>query len=223
MKVYHFWFEAASERARLALSFKSVSYELIVPDYDDDETFFDLGVARLAPVVRWDDGGVHAGGGGLLTEIDRRYPTPSLFAPLTAEQWQSLCDWRTAADPILERLYAPIRPAYRGIGDSGTHLASYKASVQARFGTSLEDLANDRYAVYAQLDSLTRLKELGAYVAKHGFYAGTLSAADILLTADLFPLQLLDGVTLPIGLMYYFERVQESCRVNLRDGLIADS
>ena len=221
MKFYHFWFEAVSERVRLALSFKSVAYELIVPDYDDDETFFELGVARVAPVICWDDGRVDAGPADLLPEIERRFSTPSLFAPLAPEQWRSLCEWRESADSILERLYAPLRPAYLGIGEREAHLASYKASVQARFGTSLEDLANDRYAVYGQLDSLTRLKELGAYVAKHRFYAGDLSAADILLTADLFPLQLLDGVALPIDLMYYFERVQESCRVNLRDGLIA--
>jgi len=221
MRFYHFWFEAASERVRLALSFKSAVYQLIVPDYDDDETFFNLGVARVAPVVCWDDGSIAVGPGDLLQEIDRKIPTPSLFAPLAPEQWQFLCDWRARADKILDRLYAPIRPAYLGIGDSDAHLASYKASVQARFGASLEDLANDRYAVFAQLDSLTHMKELGAYVAHHRFYAGNLSAADILLTADLFPLQLLDGVTLPIDLMYYFERVQESCRVNLRDGLIA--
>ncbi len=220
MRLYHFWFEAASERARLALSFKSLPYELVVPDYDDDETFFELGVARSVPVVSWDDGHLDVGAAGLLEEIDRRYPAPSLFAPLAIEQWRSLGDWRAAVDNILERLYAPIRPAYVGIGDDEAHLASYKASVQARFGASLEDLANDRYAVYGQLESLTRLKDLGAYIAKHRFYAREFSAADVLLTADLFPLQLLDGVTLPIDLMYYFERVQETCRVNLRDGLI---
>lgn len=221
MKLYHFWFEAVSERARLALSFKSLPYELVVPDYDDDETFFELGVARSVPVVSWDDGRLDVGAAGLLEEIDRRYPAPSLFAPLAPEQWRALGDWRAAVDNILERLYAPIRPAYVGIGDKDGHLASYKASVQARFGASLEDLANDRYAVYGQLESLTHLKDLGAYIAKHRFYAGEFSAADVLLAADLFPLQLLDGVTLPIDLMYYFERVQEACRVNLRDGLIA--
>jgi len=221
MKLYHFWFEAASERIRLALSFKSVTYQLIVPDYDDDETFFDLGVARSVPVVCWDDGHIDAGRADLLQEIDRRVPALSLFAPLAAGQWEFLCDWRTSADEILARLHAPVRPAYLGIGDNDAHLASYKATVQTRFGASLESLANDRYAAYAQLDSLTHLKALGAYVARHRFYAGDLSAADILLTADLFPLQLLDGVTLPIDLMYYFERVQESCHVNLRDGLIA--
>lgn len=221
MKLYHFWFEAPSERVRLALSFKSLPFELVVPDYDDDETFFELGVARSVPVICWDDGGFDVGGATILEEIDRRYPAPSLFAPLAPEQWQALGDWRAAVDSLLERLYAPIRPAYFGIGDNEAHLASYKASVQARFGTSLEDLANDRYAVYGQLESLTHLKELGAFVAKHRFYAGEFSAADVLLTADLFPLQLLDGVTLPVDLMYYFERVQDACGVNLRDGLIA--
>lgn len=221
MRLYHFWFEPPSERIRLALSVKRVAYDLIVPDPDDDETFFELGVARQAPVLQWDDGLVQTETEGILQEIDRRFPERSLFAPLAVGQWQSLWEWRAAADHLLERLYAPIRPAYLGIGDSDAHLASYKASVQARFHVSLEDLANDRYGIYGQLDELTHLKPLASYVAQHGFYAGSFSVADLILTADLFPLQLLDGVTLPIDLMYYFERVQEACDVDLRAGLIA--
>jgi glutaredoxin 2 len=221
VKFYHFWFEPASDRVRLALSLKKSPYELIIPDPEEDEVFFDLGVARQAPILQWDDGVVQTDSEAILHELDRQYPQPSLFAPLATAQWQSLQAWRVAADRLLERLYAPIRPAYQGIGDNEAHLAAYKASVRARFGTSLEDLANDRYGIYGQLEGLTHLKDLGAYLTHHRFYAGSVSAADVLLCADLFPLQLLDGVTLPIDLMYYFERVQETCGVSLRAGLIA--
>lgn len=221
MKFYHFWFEPRSERLRLALGFKALAYDLVVPPYDDDETFFELGIARTTPVIRWDDGQVDVGADGLLVELERRYPTPSLYAHLAPDVWQALCEWRRTADHLLERLYAPIRPAYFGIGDNEGHLASYKASVFAQFHVSLEDLANDRYGVYAQLDALTHLKDLASFLAQQRFYAGTLSVADMVLTADLFPLQLLDGVTLPIDLMYYFERVQEACGIDLRAGLVA--
>ena len=220
MRLYHFWFEPASERARLALGAKGIPYELIVPDYDDDETFFEMGLARGVPVLRWDDGGIQADPWAALRDIDQHGSGPTLFAPLEVDQWRALQAWREKADRLLERLYAPVRPAYRGLGDNAAHLASYKASTAARFGVSLEELANDRYGTYAQLDALTQFKGLGAFLAQHRFYARTFSAGDIVLTADLFALQLLDGITLPIDIMYYFERVQGICGVDLRDGLI---
>lgn len=220
MKLYHFWFCPASDRARLALGFKKASYDLVVPDYDDDETFFELGCGRTTPILRWDDHSIDADRAAIFARIDAYYPEPSLLGPLEDTQWRALWDWRVRVDLVLERLYAPIRPAYRGIGDNDNHLASYKASIQARFAMTVEELANDRYAAFAQLDSMTRLKELASYLAAHTFYGRTISAADLLLTADLFPLQILDGVTLPIDLMYYFERVQKYCEVDLRQGLI---
>lgn len=221
MRLIHFWSEPASERLRLALQFKGLDYELVVPDYDDDEIFFNLGVARSAPVIQWPDRTVDTGSLPALAALEARYPQPSLWAPLATDQWQALLDWRLRVNTLLERLYAPIRPAYRDIGDSDSHIASYKAFVAARFHMPLEALANDRYDAFGQLDSLTHFGKLGHFVNEHRFYAGSLSVADILLTADLFPLQILDGVTLPIHLMYYFERVQASCGIDLRAGLIA--
>ncbi len=220
MRLYHFWFEPASERLRLALGAKGIDYELIVPDYDDDETFFEMGLARQAPIVQWDDGRVQADSWTALRDLDQRGAGTPLFASLQEEQWRALRGWREKAGGLLDRLYTPVRPAYRGLGDNAAHLASYKASTAARFGASLEELANDRYGTYAQLDALTQFKDLGAFLAQHRFYARTFSAADIVLTADLFALQLLDGITLPIDIMYYFERVQGVCGVDLRDGLI---
>ena len=221
MRFYHFWFEPVSERVRLALGAKRIEHERLIPDYDDDETFFELGVARQAPVLLWDDGRVETDSQQILRALDSYRPDPALFGPLQDAQWQALQGWRLQAADLLERLYAPVRPAYQGLGDHAAHLASYKASIMARFGASVEELANDRYGTYAQLDALTQFKDLGAFLAQHRFYAGTFSAADVLLTADLFSLQLLDGITLPIDIMYYFERVQGVCGVDLRDGLIS--
>ncbi len=220
MRFYHFWFEPASERVRLALAAKKLDHELIVPNPDDDETFFEMGVARQAPVLQWDDGRIQVDSWAILRDLDQQTAESPLFAPLDEEQWRALQGWRAKADGLLERLYAPVRPAYRGLGDDAAHLASYKASVSARFGASLEELANDRYGTYAQLDALTQFKDLGAFLAQHRFYARTFSAADVVLAADLFALQLLDGITLPIDIMYYFERVQDVCGADLRAGLI---
>ncbi len=220
MRLVHLWFSPASDRLRLALGYKRIDHDLIIPGYDEDELFFELGVGRTAPVLQWDDGSVGTDSVALLGELDRHHPQPGLLQPLSAGQWQAALDWRSRAAPVLERLYAPVGLAYRGIGDDEARRAAYKASVHARLGMSVEELANDRYAGFTQLDRMTHFKELGRFMAVHGFYAKVLSAADILVTADLFPLQILDGVTLPIDLMYYFERVQEACGVDLRAGLL---
>ncbi len=91
-----------------------------------------------------------------------------------------------------------------------------------RYGLSLEALANDRYAGYQQLERLSRLTELARHLSRNRFYSGAISIADLLLTADLFPLQLHDGLSLPVDLMYYLERVQETCGLDLRQGLVTD-
>ncbi|MHB1532786.1 hypothetical protein [Acidithiobacillus sp.] len=54
---------------------------------------------------------------------------------------------------------------------------------------------------------------------RKGFYGTTLSLVDIVLTADLHLLRLLDGVTIPLDLLYYFQRVATVCGVSLEDGM----
>ncbi len=85
---------------------------------------------------------------------------------------------------------------------------------------SLEALANDRYEGYEQLEHLSRLPELAHYLDRHRFYMGTVSVADMVLAADLYPLQLLDGISLPVDLMYYLQRVDEACGTRLSEGLV---
>jgi glutaredoxin 2 len=50
---------------------------------------------------------------------------------------------------------------------------------------------------------------------------GEPSIADALLAADLYPLQILDGISLPIDLMYYLRRVEETCATSLDAGLLS--
>lgn len=221
--LYHFWSSPESQRVRLALEYKGIDYQDTPLAYHDDETFFDLGIGRTVPVLLFDDGTRLTDSIRILKGIDDLFPdTPPLVAgKIDAEAWKALLEWREHVDAILQRLYAPALPAYRGIGDEPEALTAYKAEVQRRFGMSVEELANDRYDGYGQLDRVTRLDSLARHLAERRFYMGEPSIADMLLAADLYPVQILDGISLPINLMYYLSRVEEICGTSLRDGLLA--
>lgn len=219
--LYHFWSAPEARRVWLALACKQVPFADRALAYDDDETFFELGVARAVPLLVLDDGTRLCDPWDILARVDTLFPQgPALRqGRIDDDAWQALRAWREQAEPILARLYAPLRPAYQDIAASAATLAAYKAETAHRFGLSVEALANDRYAGYAQFASLTRLPELARHLGRRQFYSGTLSIADLVLAADLHPLQLLDGVSLPIDLMYYFKRVERACGTNLDAGL----
>ncbi|OBS08055.1 glutathione S-transferase [Acidihalobacter prosperus] len=221
--LYHFWSSPESQRVRLALGYKGVDYADQALAYDDDETFFELGVARQVPLLRLDDGRLLTDSTDILWRIDEFFPDgPTLVSGrIDAAAWTALLEWRVRVHHVLERLYAPIRPAYRDIGGDPAILAAYKAEVEARFGMSLEALANDRYDGYAQLRQLSRLDELARHLAQRRFYMGEISIADLLLAADLYPIQIHDGIALPIDLMYYLQRVGETCATPLSEGQLA--
>lgn len=221
--LYYFCSSPESARVRLALNYKQVRYEARPLAFDDDETFFELGIARQAPVLQLDDGSLLTDSLAILEGLDARFPdTLPIFDGIVDEgAWAALLAWRKSVDTILQRLQAPALPGYADIGGSEDSLAAYKSLVQSRFGMTVEELSNDRYAAFAQLDGLTNLKALATHLAQNRYYLGVPSAADMLIAADLFPLQVLDGVTMPIDLMYYLQRVEETCRTNLREGLLA--
>lgn len=221
--LYHFWSDPASQRIRLALHYKQAAFEERALDYDDDETFFELGLARRVPVLITDDGRTLTDALDILRHIDDYVPEgpPLVHGCIDEPAWRAVLDWRGKAEQILERLYAPVRPAYRGIGDDEARLKAYKAEVRQRFGMSLEALANDRYDGFAQLSKLTQLNALARHLAKNRYYMGHISIADMLLCADLHPIQVLDGISLPIDLMYYLKRVAETCHASLEEGLLA--
>lgn len=205
------------------MGYKKIDYEDRPLSYGDDETFFELGIARTVPILQLDDGRLLTDSNAILLNIDQIFPdTPSLVGQqLNLEAWDALLNWRQHVHHILERLYAPVRPAYQDIGDDPVVLAAYKAEIMAQFGMSLEALANDRYDGYSQLKRLSRLDDLARHLAQRRFYVGEISSADLLLAADLYPIQLHDGVSLPVDLMYYLKRVSEACSTPLSMGLIA--
>jgi len=221
--LYHFWSSPQAQRVRLALNYKQVDYADHPLAYDDDETFFELGIARTVPALQLDDGRILTDSVDILWRIDELFPdTPPLVTGrIDAPAWQALLGWREKVEHVIERLYAPMRPGYRGIGDDAQTLAAYKAEVQDRWHMSVEELANDRYDGYGQLDRMSQLRALSRHLAKNRFYMGQISIADMLLCADLYPVQVLDGISLPIDLMYYLSRVGEACHVSLEDGLLA--
>jgi glutaredoxin 2 len=221
--LYHFWSSPEAQRVRLALGYKRVPFEDRPLAYHDNETFFELGIARQVPVLRLDDGRLLTDSAAILRELDDHFPVNPVYRDILEDSaWQALLDWRDRIDPLLARLHASALFAFRDIGADEETRAAYKNEVRQRFGASVEELSNDRYAAWRQLERLADLKGLARRLARDRFYAGRPSAADMLLAADLFPLQLLDGVSLPIDLLYYMQRVEESCGVSPRQGLIAD-
>lgn len=220
IRLYHCWSSPESQRLRLALAYKALSWEDHPLDYHDDATFFDLGLARTVPLLVMPGSQFLTDSTDILWRSDALFPgTPPLIANRIDEgAWKALLDWRQRADHLLQRLYAPVRIAYRDL--NGDARPAYARAVTARYGMSLEALASDRYDGYRQFEKLSRLPELARHLARDRFYTGSMSVADVLLAADLFPLQLHDGVTLPIDLMYYLERVEDSCGISLREGLL---
>lgn len=223
VELYHFWSWPESQRVRLALGYKNVVHEEHALDYGDDETFFELGVARSVPVLRLNDGRLLTDSLAILHDIDALFPegSPLVEDRIDEAAWQALLGWRANVSHVLDRLYAPGRPAFVDIGSNATTLAAYKADVQNQFGMSLEALANDRYDGFSQFQRMSRIDELARHLAKQRFYMGKPSIADLFLAADLFPLQILDGLSLPIDIMYYLQRVGEHCNIDLEEGLIA--
>ena len=217
--LFHFWSAMPAQRIRLALAYKGVAHDAIALHRDDDETFFNLGIARSELALRLPDGSVHTDSLALLPQLDGWLGG----TPIAVDDasWAALLTWRSRVDAVLARLHAPVAPAFADIGaDAGT-LAAYKADTQHRYGMSVEALSNDRYDGYQQFAVLSQLPELGRHLSQQRFYlGGTLSACDLVLACDLFPLQLLDGVTLPMDLLYYIERVEKTCGASLRAGLI---
>ena len=211
-----------AQRIRLALSYKGVAHECVALEQDDDVTFLELGIARQPLVLQLEDGSLHTESLAILENVDSWIDGKALFEGiLDLAAWKALLDWRASVEHVLARLYAPVLPAFQDIGAKESTLAAYKEAVKQRFGMSVEALSNDRYDGFQQLSRLSRLPELTKHLGKHKFYAGgQLSVADILIACDLFPLQLLDGVTIPMDLMYYIQRVEHTCGASLRDGLI---
>lgn len=218
-RLFHRWSAAEGMMLRMVLGAKGIAYESMACGLLDQESAFDLGYADL-PILLWPNGQHQQGRIKDLEAMDQEYPQPFLLqGRIAPAEWQAFLTWRDNLTPLRERLIAPVLPAYAEIGGDAAATTFFRGECQRRFATSIESLANDRYDAYAQLERRGHLRELARRLAQQGFYGATLSLVDIVLTADLHLLRLLDGVTIPLDLLYYFQRVATACGVSLEDGM----
>lgn len=220
--LYHAWSSMDAQSVRLALRYKGVAHEAIPLDDEHDSLFFELGVAIAPLLLRLDDERVCTDSTVALERLDAWVGGPPLFEGLVKPHaWNLLQAWLERSGPLLARLSAAALPAFADVGASAERLARAAAEVERRFGMSIEALASDRYEGYRQLERVADLRGLADHLARHRYFtADTLTAADLILACRLFPLQLLDGVTLPIDLLYYIDRVEKACGASPREGLL---
>jgi glutathione S-transferase len=220
--LYHAWSSMEAQSVRLALRYKAAPHETVALGDEHDGLFFELGRAIGPFLLMLDDQQVCTDPLAALEGLDAWIGGPPLFAGLVKpEAWNLLQAWLARSEPLLARLTAAVLPAFADVGGSTGQLARAAAEVERRFGMSLEALANDRYEGYRQLERVADLRGLARHLARHRYFtAGTLTAADLVLACRLFPLQLLDGVTLPIDLLYYIDRVERVCGASPREGLL---
>ena len=217
--LYHRWSSTEGQMLRMALGAKGIPWKDHPCRLRDQETAFDLGFADL-PVLVHADGWAQPGRLADLAALDARYPdTRPLHTPIPETEWEAFLSWREGLSALRDRLVAPVLPAYAEICGEPEDMEYYRRECARRFQQSIESLANDRYGAYQQLEGRGRLRALAKRLAKRRFYTGDLSLIDIILTADFHLLRLLDGVTLPLDLQYYFQRVAEVCGFSLNSGM----
>ena len=212
--------DAAGLRLRLLCAWRGLNLRLEPRPLRDLETAFDLGFADL-PVLVDGDGRRWTGAVESLPELDAQLGRTPANPALMAE-WPAFVAWRAELEPLRQRLLAPILPLYPEISADPEDFAWYRQECERRFGQGPEALANDRYGAYQQLERRGRLRQLARILAQKKFYLEEMSLVDIVLTADFHALRFLDGVTVPIDLLYYFQRVAGQCGLSLDSGLEAD-
>lgn len=212
--LYHYPFCPPAHRVRLALGYKGLDPELIAPAYTDAETPVNLAGRKQLPVYVDDDGTVVADSAAILQHLEARHPDPPLFrGVLSEEDWQGVGQRFKELAPLLDRLVGPALLAFPGLGDDPEAAAYYRRQLEARTGAQVEELVNARYADFLDLQERAELRELAGMLASSRFLTGELSAADLLITSELGPLRLSDGIHPPLDLLYYFERVEAACGV----------
>lgn len=226
-RLLYFAHDTQAAMLRLAYGLKRAMLDAQPVGWLDDAVFFDLGVARRSPLLvvdgrPLDERPEHAPL-AWLRAIDVHLPDgPALSTPLDDGAWDAVLAWRSGLRHLHARLIAPVAPAMRGIGDDPDAVQAYKRDVEHRFGQTLEELANDRYGAWQQFMARGHLRPLARHLAAERFYfGGRPSIADCVIAADLHPLQLHDGVHLPIDLLYYLRRVEDAAGVRLADDWLA--
>jgi len=217
--LYHYPFCPPAQRVRLALGAKGVEADLVALPYTDLETPIELAGRKQLPIYVTDAGEVLQDSEAILEHLEAVAPEPPLLAGAIAPaDYQALKEWVAQFDSLMDRLRAPVQLGYAGLGDDPDAAAYFRRQVESRHGAQLEELVNARYADYKDFEARAGLRRFARALVKSRFFSGQLSAADLHLTTEWGPLRWVDGVSPPLDLLYYFERVEEACGVKLASG-----
>ncbi|KPV41010.1 hypothetical protein AN478_03480 [Thiohalorhabdus denitrificans] len=217
--LYHYPFCPPAQRVRLALGLKEIPAEQVALAYTDLETPIELAGKKQVPIFVTDAGEVLLESEAILGRLDRDAPEPPLFeGAIDPDDYASLKRWMEGFEPLVDRLRGPVQLGYAGLGDDEEAAAYFRRQVESRHGAQLEELVNARYADYRQFEAEAELKRFANLLAKSRFFSGRLSAADLLIVSEWGFLRWVDGVSPPLDLLYYFERVEEACGVKLASG-----
>ncbi|HKJ88645.1 MAG TPA: glutathione S-transferase N-terminal domain-containing protein [Gammaproteobacteria bacterium] len=217
--LYHYPFCPPAQRVRLALGLKEVAAEQVALPYTDLETPIELAGRKQVPIYVTDDGEVLLESEAILCRIDREVPEPPLFeGAIEPDDYEALKGWMGGLETLVDRLRGPTQLGYSGLGDDEEAAEYFRRQVEHRNGAQMEELVNARYADYRELEAGAGLKRFGNLLAKSRFFSGRLSAADLYIVSEWGFLRWVDGVSPPLDLLYYFERVEEACGVKLASG-----
>lgn len=168
--LYHRWSSMAAQQVRLALSYKAISFSAQPLPQADDAIWFDLGLARADMALLLPEQPIQTDALSILPQLDDHAGGAPIYNSLIDDAaWQALSGWRAANKNVLERLYAPVLPAFSDIGANESDLASYKTKIAHDYGMSVEALSNDRYDGFNQFAAQAQLPQLALYLAKNNF------------------------------------------------------
>lgn len=217
--LYHYPFCPPAQRVRLALGAKDREVEQVALPYTDLETPVELAGRKQVPIYVTDDGEVLLESESILRRIESEALEPPLYeGAVDPEDYEALKAWMGELADVVDRLRAPTQLGYAGLGDDADAAEYFRRQVEARTGTQIEELVNARYADYRDFEARAGLKRFANVLAKSRFFSGQLSVADLYIVSEWGFLRWVDGVSPPLDLLYYFERVEDACGVKLASG-----
>ncbi|MFA9459704.1 glutathione S-transferase N-terminal domain-containing protein [Thiohalorhabdus methylotrophus] len=217
--LYHYPFCPPAQRVRLALGAKGVEAEQIALPYTDLETPIELAGKKQLPVYVSDSGEALLESETILRRLEEERPEPPLFEDAVGPaDYEALKRWMGELEVLVDRLRGPTQLGYSGLGDDEEAAEYFRRQVEHRHGARLEELVNARYADYRQFEAAAELRRFANVLAKSRFFSGRLSVADLHIVSEWGFLRWVDGVSPPLDLLYYFERVEDACGVKLASG-----
>ena len=217
--VYHYPFCPPAQRVRLALGAKGRKDEQVALAYTDLETPIELAGRKQVPIYVTDEGQALLESETILRRIEAESPEPPLFeGAIEGADYEALKAWMAEFDQVVDRLRGPTQLGYAGLGDDAEAADYFRRQVETRTGAQLEELVNARYADYLDFEAGAGLKRFANVLAKSRFFSGQLSVADLYIVSEWGFLRWVDGVSPPLDLLYYFERVEDACGIKLASG-----